>query len=773
MIYAAIVGTAARLLLAWSGVGAFLAWRIEVSTAANSNLELREGLALLRLGISPYTGSSCRTPPLGLWLYGALADHDFLYVLPNTLLDLLAASLLYLLAMDLLSGPRRVTDESRATRVVTGAVQDPDRRAAAAGVGIGVEPSCESSSGAYGHSSATNGPFAFLLQPTATPNRYYPSCGSPPSPGRGLRSALPSALVWTYLLNPFTLAAAAGGTTSPLENLAVVAALYGACKARPGLAALGLAVSTYMSLHSAVLLLPVACLLSYGPEDVATPLCVLQRKVCRTTADGCGGGGGDGVGGGVAPGGRVRADGSDGVMGSSGQVDAGCGPAGGHFEGQEKQQQQQQQHLRKGRRKQAGTVNVREGWRAAEEEDEQEEADEPAVSKGTDRKSAAGARSSEAIAAAATVEEAETDNDGDDDDARGLLRRNGGGEARRQQDILARSASISPGPKCSSPPSCPDQGRRKRLLPPPPRPPRLLPWRQLLHCTALTMAVLAFLVAASDLFLLLVPPPPGIVVTSDGSGAGGGSSSRAAKTCILGAAEQLMARQSPGPEAEAGAALLRAAGSSLAACWAVRVYGSQILLDDATPNVGQWWYLSMEVFNDAKAYLRILAHSLLFALAPPLAKRLGVRRPLALFLIQLLCLGFNKPYPSVADLGLAAPMLLLLGRQQLAAARLRLLLPASLLLLCVLGPAMQNMWLSYESANSNFFYSITLLYGVWQVVLLGHVLGLTLWMDRVLILDIQTAVMKTAAGGGVRSGACVVLVPCVGVPNTWIQHAIA
>jgi phosphatidylinositol glycan class U len=41
-------------------------------------------------------------------------------------------------------------------------------------------------------------------------------------------------------------------------------------------------------------------------------------------------------------------------------------------------------------------------------------------------------------------------------------------------------------------------------------------------------------------------------------------------------------------------------------------------------------------------YLRLLAASLLLALAPPLAMRLGRRRPLALFVLQLLALGFLK-----------------------------------------------------------------------------------------------------------------------------------
>nr|AAB17561.1 LRG5 [Chlamydomonas reinhardtii]AAB39840.1 LRG5 [Chlamydomonas reinhardtii] len=53
MLYASLAGVAARLLLAFSGLGRdVLAWRVEVATAANSPLELREGFALYRLGVS-------------------------------------------------------------------------------------------------------------------------------------------------------------------------------------------------------------------------------------------------------------------------------------------------------------------------------------------------------------------------------------------------------------------------------------------------------------------------------------------------------------------------------------------------------------------------------------------------------------------------------------------------------------------------------------------------------------------------------------------------
>ncbi|PNH11203.1 Phosphatidylinositol glycan anchor biosynthesis class U protein [Tetrabaena socialis] len=362
MLLAALAGAAVRMALALSGLGEQLAWRVEVSTAANSAIELREGLALQRLGASPYTGSSCRTPPLALWLYGSstaalpggtavLLPHALL----NVLLDVLAAALLHRLAVLLMAPPPPPPPPPAPTPPAT-----PTKAAKA------VKSPAKSPAKASAKASAK----------AVAPSR-------PPA-------AATSAAAWCYLLNPLTVMAAAAGTTSSLEGLAVVTALYGSVVRRPALAALGLAAATYMSLHNVVLLV----------------------------------------------------------------------------------------------------------------------------------------------------------------------------------------------------------------------------------------------------------------------------------------------------------------------------------------------------------YIRLLAHSLLLALAPPLALRLGGRRPAALFAIALLSIALLKPYPSVADLGLAASLLPLLAPREASEAAgmsgpsAGLLMPASLLLLAVLGPAMLRMWLSYESANSNFYYSVSLSYGVWQVLLGARLLAAVLRSDR-------------------------------------------
>lgn len=103
-IYYASAALAARVSLAALGIGQPLLWRPEVSTPLNSLLGVREGLRMLQLGLSPYQGASCHTPPLVLALHAATAAHPILYVTPNLLADALAALALWRLATCLCRG---------------------------------------------------------------------------------------------------------------------------------------------------------------------------------------------------------------------------------------------------------------------------------------------------------------------------------------------------------------------------------------------------------------------------------------------------------------------------------------------------------------------------------------------------------------------------------------------------------------------------------------------------------------------------------------------
>ncbi|KAL6181921.1 hypothetical protein ACLB2K_048569 [Fragaria x ananassa] len=79
-----------------------------------------------------------------------------------------------------------------------------------------------------------------------------------------------------YLWNPFTIAACVGLSTSPIENLAVMLALYGACKRLVPLAAFGWVMATHLSLYPIILVIPIILLLGNGP-DTPRQLFLLRR----------------------------------------------------------------------------------------------------------------------------------------------------------------------------------------------------------------------------------------------------------------------------------------------------------------------------------------------------------------------------------------------------------------------------------------------------------------------------------------------------------------
>lgn len=105
-----------RLALVAAGAGDALLWRPEVTTPANSLLSAREGLRLLQLGLQPYAGAACATPPLWMALLAPLARRRVLWVLPNVAADLVGAAALMAAASALFAPRQRGTQQQQHAR---------------------------------------------------------------------------------------------------------------------------------------------------------------------------------------------------------------------------------------------------------------------------------------------------------------------------------------------------------------------------------------------------------------------------------------------------------------------------------------------------------------------------------------------------------------------------------------------------------------------------------------------------------------------------------
>lgn len=95
---------------------------------------------------------------------------------------------------------------------------------------------------------------------------------------RNLNSGELASLV--YLWNPMTIITCLGSSTSPIDNLMVVLAIYGACSRLAPLAAFGWVMATHLSLYPVILIVPVILLLAFGLD--APPSKLFQLKNCNS-----------------------------------------------------------------------------------------------------------------------------------------------------------------------------------------------------------------------------------------------------------------------------------------------------------------------------------------------------------------------------------------------------------------------------------------------------------------------------------------------------------
>ncbi|XP_039001716.1 phosphatidylinositol glycan anchor biosynthesis class U protein-like isoform X2 [Hibiscus syriacus] len=198
-----------RLILIYFPNNLNLSSRPEVSTPLTSFRRLSEGYWLKQLSMSPYAGSMYHGSPLLLSLLGPLTvkriegqPNHLLYSLVSVIADVVSAMLI------------RATGQNLQVAY------------------FGTLKSFDLVKQIEGSEVHSPGDVAALI----------------------------------YLCNPFTIVACMGLSTSPIENMAVILCLYGACSRLIPLAAFGWVIATHMSLYPAILIIPVIFLLGRGPD---------------------------------------------------------------------------------------------------------------------------------------------------------------------------------------------------------------------------------------------------------------------------------------------------------------------------------------------------------------------------------------------------------------------------------------------------------------------------------------------------------------------------
>lgn len=147
----------------------------------------------------------------------------------------------------------------------------------------------------------------------------------------------------------------------------------------------------------------------------------------------------------------------------------------------------------------------------------------------------------------------------------------------------------------------------------------------------------------------------------------------------------------------------------------VSTYGVQLTLSDLTPNVGLWWYFFIEMFDSFRSFFLGVFWLHLGCYVGGLTIRIR-RQPLVVLTLLLGIFAIFKPYPSISDTSLFLAMVPLY-RHVFPLMRYTFVTATVITYASIIGPAFYHLWIYAGSGNANFFYAITLVWGLGQSLL--------------------------------------------------------
>lgn len=152
-------------------------------------------------------------------------------------------------------------------------------------------------------------------------------------------------------------------------------------------------------------------------------------------------------------------------------------------------------------------------------------------------------------------------------------------------------------------------------------------------------------------------------------------------------------------------------------------YGVIIRFDKIQPNVGLWWYFFTEMFEFFTPFYLGVFNLFSFLFIIPLTIRFfEVDGTLGdSFLAFFLCyiwVSFLKSYPTIGDLGFGLSLAPIFSHTIFPYCKLIYVTGLTLLISLLLSPIFYYCWIVLGNGNSNFFYSINLIWGAVHVLIL-------------------------------------------------------
>ena len=178
-----------------------------------------------------------------------------------------------------------------------------------------------------------------------------------------------------------------------------------------------------------------------------------------------------------------------------------------------------------------------------------------------------------------------------------------------------------------------------------------------------------------------------------------------------------------------------------------------ILFRRISPNLGLWWYFFTEMFEfftpfftgvfNLFSVLFVVPITLRFNDATSLKERVNTGDAFFAVFASYLWLVFTKLYPAVGDFGLILSMIPIFQTTFLPYCTYGPVAALVLLGSLILSPIFYYCWIVLGNGNSNFFYSINLVWGIVHGLVIMDMMWGKLTYDYVRVNKLSRSQQKT------------------------------
>lgn len=173
-------------------------------------------------------------------------------------------------------------------------------------------------------------------------------------------------------------------------------------------------------------------------------------------------------------------------------------------------------------------------------------------------------------------------------------------------------------------------------------------------------------------------------------------------------------------------------------------YGTVLFFKKIAPNLGLWWYIFTEMFDFFTPLYKGIFNLYGFIFILPITIRYfeHSQEPKTgdSFLAVVMCylwISFSKSYPIIGDLGLAISFLPIFKNTVIPHVKFMVINVLTLMICLLLSPIFYYCWIVLGNGNSNFFYSMSLIWGAVHIIIFLDFLWGRLVYDYTLVNEVD------------------------------------